>query len=76
MTERFSQCIYSIVFKYVNDKRPNYLDEVLKTVLTVLVRSILGKIPERLKRTKNLNAFKHYLKEHYSKEPKTSIFFR
>ena len=31
MTERFSQCINSIVFKYVNDQCPNYLNEVFQT---------------------------------------------
>ena len=31
VTERFNQCISSIVFKYVNDKFPNYLNEVFQT---------------------------------------------
>ena len=32
MTERFNQCINSIVFKYVNNRCPNYLNEVFQTV--------------------------------------------
>ena len=31
MTERFSQCINSIAFKYVNNQCPNYLYEVFQT---------------------------------------------
>ena len=31
MTERFSQCINLIVFKYVNDQWPNYLHDVFQT---------------------------------------------
>ena len=31
VTERFNQCINSIVFKYVNDQCPNYLNEVFQT---------------------------------------------
>ena len=31
MTERFNQCINSIVFKYVNNQCPNYLNEVFQT---------------------------------------------
>ena len=31
VTERFSQCINSIVFKYVNDQCPKYLNEVFQT---------------------------------------------
>ena len=31
MTERFNQCINSIVFKYVNDQCPNYVNEVFQT---------------------------------------------
>ena len=30
-TERFNQCINSIVFKYVNNQCPNYLNEVFQT---------------------------------------------
>ena len=30
VTERFNQCINSIVFKYVNDQCPNYLNEVFQ----------------------------------------------
>ena len=33
MTERFNQCINSIVFKYFNDQFPNYLNEVYQTPL-------------------------------------------
>ena len=32
MTERCNQSINSIVFKYVNDPYPNYLNEVFQTV--------------------------------------------
>ena len=31
MIERFNQCINSIVFKYVNNQCPNYLNEVFQT---------------------------------------------
>ena len=31
MTERFNQYINSIVFKYVNNQCPNYLNEVFQT---------------------------------------------
>ena len=31
MTERFIQCIISIVFKYVNDKYSYYINEVFQT---------------------------------------------
>ena len=30
VTERFDQCINSIVFKYINDQCPNYLNEVFQ----------------------------------------------
>ena len=33
MTERFNQCINTIVFKYVNNQCPNYLNEVFQTPL-------------------------------------------
>ena len=33
VTERFNQCINSIVFKYVNDQCPNYLNEVCRRAL-------------------------------------------
>ena len=31
VTERFNQCINSVVFKYVNNQCPNYLNEVFQT---------------------------------------------
>ena len=31
VTERFNQCINSIVFKYVNNQCPNYLNEVFQS---------------------------------------------
>ena len=31
VTERYNECINSIVFKYVNDQCPNYLNEVFQT---------------------------------------------
>ena len=31
VTERFNQCINSIVFKYVNNQCSNYLNEVFQT---------------------------------------------
>ena len=31
LTERFNQCINSIVFKYINYQCPNYLNEVVQT---------------------------------------------
>ena len=99
MTERFNQCINSIVFKYVNDQCPNYLNEVFQIApenniqtrgsflklkylfrktnagqraLSYIGPTIWNKIPDTLKRTKNLNTFKHNLKEHYLKELKNS----
>ena len=30
VTQRFNQCLNSIVFKYVNDEYPNYLNEVFQ----------------------------------------------
>ena len=88
MTERFNQFINSIVFKYVNDQCPNYLNEVFQTVPenNILTRgsflklkcpfcidpTIWSKTPDMLKQTKNLNTFKHNLKEHYLKELKNS----
>ena len=30
-TERFNQCIHSIVFQYINDQCPNYINEVFQT---------------------------------------------
>ena len=99
MTERFNQCIISIVFKYVNDQCPNYLNEVFQTApenniqtrgsflklkcpfrktnagqmaLSYNGPTIRSKTPYTLKRTKNLNTFKHDLKEHYLKELKNS----
>ena len=32
-TERFNQCINSIVFKYVNDQYPKYVNEVFQIAL-------------------------------------------
>ena len=32
VTERFNQCINSIVFKYMNNQCPNYLNEVFQAV--------------------------------------------
>ena len=99
VTERFNQCINSIVFKYVNNQCPNYLNEVFQTApenniqtrgsflkLKCLFRktnagqmalsytgpTIWSKTPDMLKRTNNLNTFKHNLKEHYLKELKNS----
>ena len=31
VTETFNHCINSIVFKYINDQFPNYLNEVFQT---------------------------------------------
>ena len=100
MSERFNQCINSIVFKYVNDQCPNYLNEVFQTapennihtrgnfvnlkrsfrktnsgqmVLCYIGQTIWSKIPDMLKRTKNLNTFKHNLKEHVKKNLKILI---
>ena len=99
VTERFNQCINSIVFEYVNDQCPNYLNEVFQTApenniqtrgsflklkcpfrktnavqmaLPYIGPTIWSKTPDTLKRTKNLNTFKHNLKEHYLKELKNS----
>ena len=84
MTERFNQCINPVVFKYVNDQCPNYLNEVFQTapennaepthqmMLSYIGPTIWSKTPDTLKRTKNLNTFKHNLKEHYLKELENS----
>ena len=95
VTERFNQCINSIVFKYVNNQCPNYLHEIFQTapenniqtsgsflklkcpfhktnagqiVLSYIGPTIWNKTPDLLKRTNNLNTFKHNLKEQYLKE--------
>ena len=44
--------------------------------LSYIGPTIWSKIPETLKRTKNLNMFKHSLKEHYLKELRNSILVR
>ena len=99
VTERFNQCINPIVFKYVNDQCPNYLNEVFQTAsanniqtrrsflklkfplrkinarqiaLSYIGPTIWSKTADTLKRTKNLNTFKHNLKEHNLKELKNS----
>ena len=99
VTERFNQCINSIVFKYVNDQCPNYLNEVFQTApenniqtrgsflrlkcpirktnagqmaLSYIGPTMRSKTPDTLKRTKNLNTFKHNLKEHHLKKLKNS----
>ena len=43
-------------------------------VLSYIGPTIWSKTPDTLKRTKNLNTFKHNLKEHYLKELKNSNF--
>ena len=95
VTERFNQCINSIVFKYVNNQCPNYMHEIFQTapenniqtsgsflklkcpfrktnagqiVLSYIGPTIWNKTPDLLKRTNNLNTFKHNLKEYYLKE--------
>ena len=99
LTERFNQCINSIVFKYVNNQCSNYLNEVFQTdpenniqtwesflklkwpfcetnegqmALSYTGPTIWSKTPDMLKRTNNLNTFKHNSKEHYLKELKNS----
>ena len=101
VTERFNQCINSIVFKYVHNQCPNYINKVFQaapenniqtrggflklkwpfhktnvgqTALSYIGPTIWSKTPDTLKRTKNLNTFKHNLKEHYLKELKNSNF--
>ena len=37
-TERFNQCINSIVFKYVNSQCPKYLNEVSKQLREIIVK--------------------------------------
>ena len=39
MTERFNQCINSIVFKYVNNQCPNYLNEVFQTAPEINIQT-------------------------------------
>ena len=38
VTERFSQCINSIAFKYVNNQCPNYLNEVSKQFRKIIFK--------------------------------------
>ena len=38
-TERFNQCVISIVFKCVNDQCPNYLNKVCKTALGINIKT-------------------------------------
>ena len=86
VTEIFNQCINSIVFKYVNNQCPNYVNEVFQTApnnniqtrrsilklkfpfrktnagqmaFSYIGPAICSKAPDTLKRTKNLNTFKH-----------------
>ena len=42
--------------------------------LSYIGQSIWSKTPDTLKQTKNLNTFKHSLREHYLKELKNSNF--
>ena len=93
--ERYSQCINSIAFKYVDNQCPHYLNEVFmkapesssslrnsyqklqqpfrktntgQNALSFIGPALWNKVPEEIKRTTNLNAFKHNLKKHYLKE--------
>ena len=95
LTERFSQYINSIFFKYVNDWCTNYLNHVFQKALENNIQttksfqnvttpfrktnvgqmtlpytsqSIWSKTPEMLNQMKNLNMFKHNLKENHLKE--------
>ena len=97
VTEIFNQCISSILFKYVNDQFPNYLNEIFQTGpenniqtrgsfqklkcpfhktnsgqvgLSYAGSTIWRNSHETLKRIKNLNTFKHHLKEHCLEELK------
>ena len=90
VTERFNECINSIVFKYVNDQCPTYINEVFQIApenniqtrgsflklkcpfhktttgqmaLSYIGRTIWSKTPDTFKQTKNINMFKHNLKE-------------
>ena len=93
--ERYSQCINSIAFKYVDNQCPHYLNEVFmkapesssslrnsyqklqqpfrktntgQNALSFIGPALWNKVPEKIKRTTNLNTFKHNLKKHYLKE--------
>ena len=97
MTYRFKQCDYAIVFKYLKEHCPNYLNEVFdvaignnfqlrgsfqkfkrpfpKTNAGQLALSYIGptfwnKNPDTLKRTENVNTFKHNLKKYFLNELK------
>ena len=99
VTKRFNQCINSIVFEYVDNQCPNYLNEVFQTApenniqtsesflklkclfrktnagqvtLSYIGPTIWSKTCDMLKRTNNLNTFKHNLKDHYLKKLKNS----
>ena len=86
---RFEQCVVSIVFKFINDNCPHYLNEVFEFMsegnislrnnflklfrntntgqkaISFIGPSFWNQIPETLKKTDNLNTFKHNLKKHF-----------
>ena len=53
-------------------KCPFRKTNAVQMALPYIVLTICSKTPETFKRTKNLNTFKHNLKEHYLKEVKNS----
>ena len=77
VTYRFKQCVNSMVFKYFNELWPNYLNEVfdVATESNFQLRSSFQKLKcpfHTLKRSNNLNTFKHNFKKYYLKELKNS----
>ena len=76
-TYRFKQCVNSMAFKYFNEQCPNYLNEVfdVATESNFQLRSSFQKLKcpfHTLKRSNNLNTFKHNFKKYYLKELKNS----
>ena len=45
-----------------------------QNVLSFIVLALWNKVPEEIKRTTNLNAFKHNLKKHYLKKLVSQTF--
>ena len=62
VTERFNQCINLIVFKYVNDQRSNYIQEVSQTAPenNIQSRDCL-KVKNALSAKQNFNSLQLFL---------------
>ena len=92
INQRFQQCITSIVFKFVQNKCPAYMNEVFRPAENMRIKArnsflklnhsfrktstrpkglsyfgpaIWDRIREIIKKTRNLNTFKHMMKHYY-----------